>query len=189
MSLSIPNKQALPLTQRINTTGLIWFLILVLAPIPVFWIGFVSLGKAWMTAEYSHGPLIPAISMYLFLRELRARPAPTDAVPVNRRPGILMLMAGLLIAVLGNLVQIPDIATYGLIVWVGGVMLVCMGWAQGKHHFLPVVHLVFMLILVPYQSLTVIPSDIKAILFIIEFRYIFLHRRLEPAGRMGFLYK
>ncbi|MDF0596573.1 VPLPA-CTERM-specific exosortase XrtD [Psychromarinibacter halotolerans] len=145
MSLSIPNKQALPLTQRINTSGLIWFLILVLAPIPVFWIGLVSLGKAWMTAEYSHGPLIPAISMYLFLRELRARPAPTDAVPVNRRPGILMLMAGLLIAVLGNLVQIPDIATYGLIVWVGGVMLVCMGWAQGKHHFLPVVHLVFML--------------------------------------------
>jgi exosortase D (VPLPA-CTERM-specific) len=52
---------------------------------------------------------------------------------------------GLLIGVLGSLAQVPDIVTYGLIVWVGGVMLTALGWAQGRHHFLPVVHLVFML--------------------------------------------
>ncbi len=65
----LPSRVARPL-------GLGWLLLLVVTSLPVFWLGFVSLGKAWMTAEYSHGPLIPAISLYLFLRELRLDPHP-----------------------------------------------------------------------------------------------------------------
>ena len=128
-----------------NPVGLAWFILLILAPVPVFWLGFVSLGEAWITPEYSQGPLIPLISLYLFLRELRRRPPAPAGTPANRLPGILLLLFSFVLAVFGNLVRIPDIVTYGFIFWVGGVMLVGLGWGQGRHHFLPVVHLVFML--------------------------------------------
>jgi exosortase D (VPLPA-CTERM-specific) len=136
---------ARPLTDALSPLGLAWFLALVFAPLPVFWLGLVSLGRAWSTAEYSHGPLIPAISLYLFLRELR-RETPADrALPVDRRPGLAVLLFALLFGIFGNLVRIPDVVTYAYILWVGGVVLVVMGWARGRHHQLPVLHLVFML--------------------------------------------
>lgn len=128
-----------------DPVGLAWFALLVLAPVPLFWLGLVSLGNAWITPEYSQGPLIPLISLYLFLRELRRRPPAPAGTPVNRVPGILVLLFSFVLAVAGNLVRIPDIVTYAFIFWVGGVMLVGLGWGQGRHHFLPVVHLIFML--------------------------------------------
>jgi exosortase D (VPLPA-CTERM-specific) len=129
----------------LNPAGLGWLVLLVVASLPVFWIGLASLGRAWATPEYSHGPLIPLISLYLFLRELRATPPAPPGTPAERRPGILLILFSLVLGIFGNLVQIPDIVTYALIFWVGGVMLTCFGWMQGKRHFLPVVHLVFML--------------------------------------------
>lgn len=132
-------------TGRVALGGMAWLVLLVASGLPVFWIGLKSLGAAWSTPEYSHGPLIPAISLYLFLRELRARPAAPAGTSADRRPGIALLLFGLAFGIFGNLVHIPDVVTYALIFWVGGVMLTTMGWAQGRHHFLPVVHLVFML--------------------------------------------
>ena len=125
--------------------GTIWLAALVLVSLPVFWLGFVSLGAAWMTPEYSHGPLIPLISLYLFLRELRAAPPAPIGVRINRAPGIAVIVLGLGIGIFGNLVQIPDIVTYAFIIWVAGVVLTGFGWAQGRQHQLPVLHLVFML--------------------------------------------
>ena len=132
-------------SQTTNPTGLAWFVMLVVIALPVFWLGFQSLGQAWLTPEYSHGPLIPIISLYLFLRELRqAPPAPVGA-RVNRTPGIYVITLGLVIGILGNLTKIPDIVTYGLIIWTGGVVLTGFGWDRGRKHQLPVLHLVFML--------------------------------------------
>ena len=129
--------------------GLAWLVLLVLASVPVFWLGFVSLAQAWMTAEYSHGPLIPLISLYLFLRELRQDPAPmpgaAEALRANRWPGIALIAFSLLFGLFGNLVQIPDLVTYAFILWVGGVVLTVMGWSRGRRHQLPVLHLIFML--------------------------------------------
>ncbi len=145
MSFSEQKQSSSALTGLLNPAGLAWFALLVLASLPVFWLGITSLGQAWSSAEYSHGPLIPLISLYLFLRELRRAPPQVPGAPVDSRPGILLLLFGLTIGILGNLVQIDDIVAYGIIFWTGGVMLTCMGWARGRSHFLPVVHLVFML--------------------------------------------
>jgi exosortase D (VPLPA-CTERM-specific) len=132
-----------------NPAGLGWLLLLVVASLPVFWLGFGSLLKAWSTAEYSHGPLIPLISLYLFLRELRrdteAGIRPTPEAEMRRGPGIALLVFALAIAVLGNLVNIPDIVTYGFILWTGAVVLLAMGWERGRRHWAPVLHLIFML--------------------------------------------
>ena len=129
----------------VNPMGVSLFCVLILASFPVFWTGLLSLGQAWSTAEYSHGPLIPLISLYLFLRELRAEPRRALDQPLRRGPGLAILAFGLAVAILGNLVRVSDIVTYGLIIWVGGVVLTVFGWAQGRRHQLPVVHLVFML--------------------------------------------
>lgn len=130
---------------HMNGPGLLWFGLLVVASIPVFWLGFVSLFQAWTTPEYSHGPLIPLISLYLFLRELRHAPAVDPHARVNRTPGIAIVLLGLFLGIFGNIVRIPDIVTYAFIVWTGGVVLTCFGWERGIRHQLPVLHLVFML--------------------------------------------
>jgi len=129
----------------VNRLGLAWFALLVISALPVFWLGFVSLGAAWLTPEYSHGPLIPIISLYLFLREMR-RAGPVDpTLPVSRMPGVVVIVLALVVGILGNLVKIPDVVTYAFILWVGGVVLVTMGWTRGRRHQLPVLHLIFML--------------------------------------------
>lgn len=130
----------------INFAGLFWFTLLVLGSLPIFWIGIVSLGTAWSSPEYSHGPLIPLISLYLFLRELRGMPMPAPDV-ADRWPGVLLILASLVLAIFGNLTRIPDFVTYAMVLWVGGVVLTVFGWQRGRKHQLPVLHLVFMLVL------------------------------------------
>lgn len=149
----------------VNPTGLFFFVLLIVASTPIFWLGFESLIRAWSTPEYSHGPLIPLISLYLFLRELRNNP-PDASEPRDRRPGILVLMVGLIIAVFGNIVRIPDIVTYAFIIWVAGVVLTVFGWRQGKRHQLPVLHLIFMLPLPQfiYWKLTIFLQGISSVI-------------------------
>ena len=131
-------------TPSLNIVGFGCFLLLLAGSLPIFWIGILSLGHAWATPEYSHGPLIPLISLYLFLRELRRAPT-VEAGPVVRWPGLVVIALALMGAVLGNLAKIADIVTYTMILWVGGVVLVVFGWRRGIRHQLPVMHLVFML--------------------------------------------
>lgn len=128
-----------------DSAGLHWLFIIFAAATPVYWIGFESLVNAWLTPEYSHGPLIPIISAYLFLRELRSDPAPASTVTLNRVPGITLVIFALVFGVFGNLIRIPDVVTYAFILWVSGIVLIVMGWERGKKHQLPVLHLIFML--------------------------------------------
>ncbi|MEZ5776822.1 MAG: VPLPA-CTERM-specific exosortase XrtD [Paracoccaceae bacterium] len=137
---SYPAKRAIGM----NPGGLALFALLIAASLPIFWIGIVSLAEAWSTAEYSHGPLIPLISLYLFLREQRRMPLP-DADVRRRWPGIAVTAFALAVAVLGNLMRVPDIVTYAMILWTGGIVLSVFGWDRGRLHMLPVLHLIFML--------------------------------------------
>ncbi len=132
------------LPARINPVGLFWLLLLLVGSVPIFWIGLVSLGDAWATPEYSQGPIIPLISLYLFLREMRRMPPPRMDI-TDRWPGIMIILFAMALAVFGNLARIPDIVTYAMIIWIGGVVLAIFGWDRGRRHQLPVFHLIFML--------------------------------------------
>lgn len=147
----------------VNPVGLGLFTLLMLVSIPIFWIGFVSLGQAWATPEYSHGPLIPIISLYLFMRELRNSEMPNPVV-TDRWPGVLVIVFALLVAVFGNLTRIADIVTYAMILWTGGVVLTVFGWKRGIKHQLPVIHLVFMLPLpqILYWKLTIFLQGVSS---------------------------
>ncbi len=129
----------------VNIAGVGLFIAIVAASIPVFWVGIMELGSAWSRAEYSHGPLIPLISLYLFLRELRAAPADAGTGRKTRWPGVLLLAFSLLLGCAGTLMEIGDIVAYAIIFWTGGLVLIYFGWDRGKTHWAPVLHLVFML--------------------------------------------
>ncbi len=134
-----------PLSRETNLTGLFWFVLLVLGPLPVFWSGITMLLQAWSTPEYSQGPIIPLISLYLFLRELRRDRTLPPPARRNRWPGVALILLALAVAVFGNMVHIADVVAYAIILWVGGIVLVVMGWERGRRHWAPVLHLIFML--------------------------------------------
>ena len=148
----------------LNAPGFLLFLALCAGSIPIFWFGFESLASAWSTPEYSHGPIIPLISLYLFLRELRAAPVDNGAKRI-RWPGVLVITVALVIAGLGNIAQIADIVTYAFILWVGGVVLTIFGWRRGIRHQLPVFHLIFMLPLPQflYWQMTVFLQGVSSV--------------------------
>jgi exosortase D (VPLPA-CTERM-specific) len=123
-------------------TGPAWLALAALAALPLFALGFRGLAEAWARPEFSHGPVIPVLSFYLFLHELKAVP---PAPATDRWPGVAVIAGALGLAVVGNLVRIPDIVFYALIVWVFGLILTGFGWRRGRVFWPAVLHLVFML--------------------------------------------
>ncbi|MGS4946287.1 VPLPA-CTERM-specific exosortase XrtD [Meridianimarinicoccus sp. RP-17] len=150
----------------VNPLGFALFVLFIVSAFTVFQFGLKSLFSAWATPEYSHGPLIPVISLYLFLRELRKAPPVDPQARVVRWPGIVVASLGLGLGLVGNLVEIPDIVAYALIVWVMGLVLVCFGWDRGKTHWAPVLHLIFMLPLPQflYWQLTIFLQGVSSVI-------------------------
>jgi len=127
----------------VRYAGLFWLLLAVLGAGLFFQEGIAALLTAWQLPEYSHGPLIPILSGLLFLRQLKYEPIHSG--PVNRWPGLALLAFAMAGGLMGKLAGIDDIVAYALILWTGAMLLISFGWAQGKHFWPPVVHLVYML--------------------------------------------
>ncbi|MEL6477457.1 MAG: VPLPA-CTERM-specific exosortase XrtD [Pseudomonadota bacterium] len=130
------------LKEMLTGSGL--FLASCLLAVLCFHEGMVALWVAWQVPEYSHGPLIPVISGYLFLRQLKTV-APNRGPVVDRWPGVVVMIAALLLGMLGNVTQIEKIVGLAIIIWAGGLVLVSFGWERGKQFWPPVLHLAFML--------------------------------------------
>lgn len=126
------------------TWGMFWLIVMIVASMAFFREGIGELFRAWQLPEYSHGPLIPILSALLFLRQLKSEPVRHGPAP-DRGPGVALLMLALLMALAGKLIQIGDIVTYAMILWVGALLLISFGWRQGRHFWPPVLHLVYML--------------------------------------------
>ena len=124
--------------------GMFWLALALIGAAVVFREGIEELLRAWQAPEYSHGPLIPILSGLLFLRQLKT--VPINPGPVTDRwPGVALLAVALLMALGGKMIGIGDIVAYGLILWVGAMLLISFGWNTGKHFWPPVLHLVYML--------------------------------------------
>lgn len=124
--------------------GIFWLLVALIGAGIFFSDGINALLTAWQLPEYSHGPLIPVLSGFLFLRQLKEYP-PQPGPKSDRWPGVAVIFMALVLGVLGTLSRIDDLVAYGLILWVGGMLLVSFGWNTGKHFWPGVLHLVYML--------------------------------------------
>lgn len=125
------------------TRVVLWLAVATAGAIAFYWDGLASLGVAWTRPEYSYGPLVPVITAYLTLEELRRRPLRPDFG--KRTVGIIVVLAALAIGLLGNVVKIPDIITYGFILYVGGIILLAAGTREGWRFWPGWLHLIFML--------------------------------------------
>jgi hypothetical protein len=120
-----------------------WFFIAAVGLAAFFGTALASLAASWQRPEYSFGPLVPIITILLVLRELQRRPALAGSG--GWVPGFVLLVAGLLTGLLGNLARVPDIGTYGFILAIGGFTLIVAGPRMGLRFWPGWVHLVFML--------------------------------------------
>ncbi|WP_417525535.1 VPLPA-CTERM-specific exosortase XrtD [Marinovum sp.] len=132
-----------PAGRRLNW-GLFWLAVITLAAGVLFRDGFDVLLDAWSRPEYSHGPLIPVLSGLMFLRELKQYP-PQPGPKRDRWPGLVVVLASVVIAGTGVLLHADSFVAYAMIIWVGGMLLISFGWRTGRHFWPPVLHLVFML--------------------------------------------
>lgn len=124
--------------------GTFWLLVATVAAAAFFIDGLDALMRAWSLPEYSHGPLIPVLSLLLFLRQLKSFPENHGEVG-NRWIGVSMVVLAFLVAAVGKLSNVDDIIIYATIIWVWGILLISFGWTVGKHFWPPVVHLIYML--------------------------------------------
>ena len=124
--------------------GVLWLALATAAAAIFFWPGLNDLWRAWQAPEYSHGPLIPLISSYLFLRQMKHVPERPGAVDA-RWPGVLVLLFAFSVGLLGNVTRIEKLVALAVIVWVGGMILVSFGWRRGRQFWPPVLHLGFMM--------------------------------------------
>ncbi len=139
-SLSGPSSQG----SRTEIWGLFWLGLAILSAGVYFQTGVGALLEAWKLPEYSHGPLIPILSGFLFLRHLKRVPILPGPV-TDRGVGVVVVLLAMVLGGIGRLIQIDDFAAYALILWTGGLLLISFGWAQGKQFWPPVLHLIYML--------------------------------------------
>ena len=128
----------------LSSWGMFWLLVSCVAAGIFFSNGINALLVAWQLPEYSHGPLIPVLSAFLFVKQLVEFPINPD-MRRTRWPGVAVVLVSVLMGMLGILANIDDIVAYALILWVGGMLLISWGWSTGKHFWPGVLHLVFML--------------------------------------------
>ncbi|MBY6155159.1 VPLPA-CTERM-specific exosortase XrtD [Vannielia litorea] len=120
--------------------------LLVLTALPVFAIGLQELGESWMTPAYTHGPVVVLMALWIGLRRMRDEPAELAALPPRPIwPGVVLVALGLGFGLIGSFGRIADIAAYGIILWVAGVLVVALGWPRARRLWLPVALLVLML--------------------------------------------
>ena len=107
--------------------GLVWLAIAALAAGFFFVDGLDALLAAWQQPEYSHGPLIPILSGFMFLRQLKEYPI--EPGPKNDRwVGVTLLVFAVFCGALGKLSNINDVVAYATIIWVGAILLISFGW-------------------------------------------------------------
>ncbi len=124
--------------------GTFWLLVASVAAGAFFIDGLDALLTAWQKPEYSHGPLIPVLSLLLFLRQLKEHPVETGAKS-DRWPGFVVVLLSLVMGAAGKFSNISDIVAYATILWVWGILLISFGWRTGLLFWPPVLHLVYML--------------------------------------------
>ncbi len=119
--------------------------------------------ERWGHAEYSHGYLIPLISLYVLAVRLerleRSRPASSWL-------GVGMVLAGLVGFVLGDLSALFVIAQYSLVMTLSGLVVTQVGW-RGLKVLWPALVFLFFMVPLPYfiqsnlsNSLQLISSEL-----------------------------
>ena len=113
----------------------------------VFRDGLIYMIERWDQEEYSHGSLIPIISLFLIWQKkdaLAALGAGTPAIGRAAWLGVAIILCGILIGLLGELSTIYLIIQYGFLLTILGVAVSLVGLHGLRLIWAPLLYLVFM---------------------------------------------
>ena len=127
-----------------NLRYFFWFGAIVVGMAGYFWSAVTSLSEAWQLPEYSHGILIPFLSVYLVLRSASRAESLSPILPVWT--GVLAVIISLLLGLVGNLASIPDITAYAMLLCIGGLLILVRG---GRIDWWPAWVLLFFMLPLP----------------------------------------
>lgn len=128
----------------INLSGLAWLAIAIVSALPVFWFGLEKLPEEWLRPEFRLKPIVPFVSLILFLQVLRSVPEQTGA-DRTRWIGVLVVAGAILLAAVGNAVDVDDFVFVALVPWLAGLVLAAFGLRRGLLFWAPVASLFLML--------------------------------------------
>jgi exosortase D (VPLPA-CTERM-specific) len=124
-------------------SGIVWLLLLLTAPLPLFWYGFVGLSVAWETPEFRFKGVVPVLCFVMFLQVLRTLPDMRTQGP--RWPGLALVGGALLLAALGNLVRVNHLVFIAIIVYTAGALICAFGLRRALAFWAPLASLSLML--------------------------------------------
>ncbi len=127
-----------------NPWGVLWLALAVLSAFPVFWFGLEKLPEEWMRPEFRLKPIVPFVSLLLFLQVSRSVPPATES-DRTRWLGVALIAGSIMIAAIGNLVDIDDLVFVPLVPWIAGLILTTFGVRRGLLFWAPVASLFLML--------------------------------------------
>jgi exosortase D (VPLPA-CTERM-specific) len=108
----------------------------------VFGSGLINMQKEWNSGEYSHGYLIPVISIWMVIRnrdELLRAPLEGDWW------GVPIIAVGLAVAIIGELATLYTIIQYAFLLTLIGFVVITLGWRGLKILWAPLLYLAFMI--------------------------------------------
>ncbi|MFQ5469478.1 MAG: VPLPA-CTERM-specific exosortase XrtD [Gammaproteobacteria bacterium] len=107
-----------------------------------FYDGLSSMVGSWSTEEYSHGYLIPFVSLYLIWRKHNAL---SSMVFKASWGGFVVVLSGLLLYFVGELSALFVLVQYAFLVTLYGIALTLLGWQGMRAVWFPLVYLIFMI--------------------------------------------
>ncbi len=113
----------------------------------VFRDGLIYMIERWDQEEYSHGSLIPIITLFLIWQKkdaLAAMGAGTSLVGPAGWVGALVVLGGILVGLIGELSTIYLIIQYGFLMTILGIAMSLVGFRGLKLIWAPLLYLVFM---------------------------------------------
>lgn len=121
-----------------------WLTILlaIAALIVIFHDGLEKLVGAWTRAEYSHGYIIPVVSIYLILQR---RQEIQKTLSDGSWLGVLFVFGGLIISLMGEYATLYIVIQYGLLITLFGSILSFLGWRGICLIWAPLLYLAFVI--------------------------------------------
>lgn len=121
---------------------LVYVLLAISIAIFIFSDGLSHMLLDWERDEYSHGYIIPLISLFLLLQKL---PALSAVKPTKQIVGLFIIAFGIFFYVLGELSALYTIIQYGFVIVLVGVTVSLLGIRGALVVSAPVLYLIFMI--------------------------------------------
>lgn len=170
-----------------NPAGFAWLALAVVAALPMFWYGFEGLARSWAGISlrwpdfaFRFQMIVPVAALLLMLQVMRSVP-PAEERGGGSWLGVAGMVAALLLAIFGTMLQIDHVVMVAMIGWVAALLVTCFGLKHAFWFWAPVGSLFLLLnpppfIRIPFNRLL---DTLAAELGMIPLRLMGVPVRLE----------